>query len=87
MGVYLTRFTLQTIIELNSELLIDRSRIRDPYLRLLLTVIGEELAQGSAWVAVTKGPYSAGMQWGRPRALAGMGEFTSCAKRSISWSP
>lgn len=45
---------MNTIIDLNSELLVDRSRIRDPYLRLLLTAIGQELAKGSPWVAVNK---------------------------------
>jgi hypothetical protein len=45
---------MNTTIDLSSELLIDRSTIRDPYLRLLLTAIGEELARGSPWVAVNK---------------------------------
>jgi hypothetical protein len=45
---------MNTIIDLSSELLIDRSKIRNPYLRLLLTAIGEELARGSPWVAVNK---------------------------------
>jgi hypothetical protein len=45
---------MKTIIDLNSELLIDRSRVRDPYLRLLLTAIGQELVKGSSWVAVDK---------------------------------
>jgi hypothetical protein len=45
---------MDTIIDLSSELLVDRSRIQDPYLRLLLTAIGEELAIGSPWVAVNK---------------------------------
>jgi hypothetical protein len=45
---------VNTIIDLSSELLIDRSGIRDPYLRLLLTAIGQELARGSPWVAVNK---------------------------------
>lgn len=49
-----TEATVNPIIDLNSELLIDRSRIRDPYLRLLLTAIGQELARGSPWVAVNK---------------------------------
>ena len=43
---------MDTIIELSSELLIDRSRVTSPYLRLLLTAIGEELAEGSPWVAI-----------------------------------
>jgi hypothetical protein len=45
---------MTAIIDLSSELLIDRSRVRDPYLRLMLTAIGQELAKGSPWVAVPK---------------------------------
>ena len=45
---------MNTIIDLSSELLIDRSRVRNPYLRLLLTVLGQELVKGSPWVAVNK---------------------------------
>ena len=45
---------MNTIIDLNSEVLIDRSEIRDPYLRLLLTALGQELAKGSPWIAVNK---------------------------------
>jgi hypothetical protein len=45
---------MKTIIDLSSELLIDRSQVRNPHLRLLLTAIGEELATGSPWVAVNK---------------------------------
>ena len=45
---------MTTIIDLCSELLVDRSRVRDPHLRLLLTAIGQELARGSPWVAVSK---------------------------------
>lgn len=45
---------MKTIIDLSSEVLIDRSRIRDPYLRLLLAAIGKELVRGSTWVAVDK---------------------------------
>jgi hypothetical protein len=50
----LTEQAMNTIIDLNSELLIDRSTIRNPYLRLLLTAMGEELVRGSPWVAVSK---------------------------------
>jgi hypothetical protein len=46
--------TMHAIIDLNTELLVDRSRIGNPYLRLLLTAIGQELAKGSPWVAVNK---------------------------------
>jgi hypothetical protein len=45
---------MKAIFDLSSELLIDRSRIRDPYLRLLLTAIGAELAKDSAWIVVDK---------------------------------
>jgi hypothetical protein len=45
---------MKTIIDLSSEVLIDRSRVRDPYLRLLLAAIGQELARGSPWVAIDK---------------------------------
>jgi hypothetical protein len=42
------------IINLGPEVVIDRSRIRDPYVRLLLAAVGEPLAAGSPWVAVNK---------------------------------
>jgi hypothetical protein len=45
---------MSTIIDLNSEVLIDRSRVRNPYLRLLLTALSHELVKGSAWVALDK---------------------------------
>ena len=45
---------MHAIIDLCSELLVDRSRIRNAYLRLMLTAIGHELARGSPWVAVNK---------------------------------
>jgi hypothetical protein len=45
---------MSTIIDLSSEFLVDRSRIQDPYLRLLLTAIGQEVIKGSRWVAVNK---------------------------------
>ena len=45
---------MNTIIDLSSEVLIDRSRIFDPYLRLLLAALGQELARGSPWVALNK---------------------------------
>jgi hypothetical protein len=45
---------MKPIINLNSELLFDRSRIRNPYLRLILTALGQELAVGSPWVAISK---------------------------------
>ena len=45
---------MNAIIDPDSELLIDRSGIRDPYLRLMLTAIGQELVRGSPWIAVKK---------------------------------
>jgi hypothetical protein len=44
---------MKSIIDLGSELLFDRSRV-SPYLRLLVTAIGHELARGSPWVSVNK---------------------------------
>ena len=45
---------MNRIIDLKSEVLIDRSRVRNPYVQLLLAALGQELAKGSAWVAVNK---------------------------------
>jgi hypothetical protein len=45
---------MDTIIDLGSEWLVDRSRLATPQLRFLLTAIGQRLAQGSPWVAVNK---------------------------------
>ena len=45
---------MSAIIDLKSELLIDRSRIGNPHLKLLLAVLGRELVKGSAWVAINK---------------------------------
>jgi hypothetical protein len=42
------------IIDLSSEILVDLSKVHEPHLRLLLKAIGQELAAGSAWVAVGK---------------------------------
>jgi hypothetical protein len=46
--------TANAIIDLGSELLIDRSRVRAPQIQLLLAAIGQPVAQHSAWVAVNK---------------------------------
>lgn len=45
---------MKSIIDLGSELLFDRSRVASPYLLLLVTGIGPELARGSPWVSVNK---------------------------------
>ena len=44
---------MKSIIDFGSELLFDRSRV-SPYVRLLVTAIGHELARGSPWVSVNK---------------------------------
>ena len=45
---------MNAIIDLSSELLVDRSQVRDAYLRLLLAALGQELVKGSSWVVVNK---------------------------------
>ena len=45
---------MTTIIDLSSEVLIDRSYVREPYVRLLLSALGQEVAKGSPWIALDK---------------------------------
>jgi hypothetical protein len=45
---------MNAIIDLQSEILVDRSQVRDPHLRLLLAALGCELARDSAWVVVSE---------------------------------
>jgi hypothetical protein len=45
---------MNAIIELESELLIDRSQIRDPLFRLLLAAVGRPIVSGAAWFVVDK---------------------------------
>jgi hypothetical protein len=45
---------MTAIIELNSEFIVDGSRVRNPYLRLLLAAVGQKLAIDSPWVAIDK---------------------------------
>jgi hypothetical protein len=45
---------VNSVIELGSELLLDESRIRNPYLRLLIAAVGERVVSMSPWVAVDK---------------------------------
>jgi hypothetical protein len=45
---------IKSIIDLGSGMLFDRSRVASPYVRLLVTAIGQELARGSPWVSVNK---------------------------------
>ena len=45
---------MKSVIDFGSELLFDRSQVASPYVRLLVTAIGRELARGSPWVSVNK---------------------------------
>jgi hypothetical protein len=42
------------VIDLGTELLVDQTTIRDPYLRLLAVAIGQKLIAGSPWLAIDK---------------------------------
>jgi hypothetical protein len=53
-GNSIPEVVMYPIISFKSEWIIDRSLIHNPYLLVLLTVIGEEFVQGSPWVAVKK---------------------------------
>ena len=64
------------IIDLSLEMLVDRSQVRNPYLRLLLTAHGQELVRGSPWIAIEKtvaASYEPLLQLigGRPQRIAG----------------
>lgn len=45
---------MDPVVDLGSELLVDESAIRDPYLRLMLAAIGERVLTTSPWVALDK---------------------------------
>lgn len=45
---------MNTVIDLGSELLVDRSSACDPYLRLIVDALGKPVLDKSAWVAVSK---------------------------------
>jgi hypothetical protein len=45
---------MKGIIDLGTELLVDQSRIYDPYLRLLAAAIGQKVIRGSPWLAIDK---------------------------------
>jgi hypothetical protein len=46
--------TIMTTIDLGSELLIDRSTISDPYVRLAVASCGQAMVRGSQWMLVNK---------------------------------
>lgn len=45
---------MTTIIDLSFEVLIDRSQVREPYVRLLLSALGQKLVKGSPWILLDK---------------------------------
>jgi len=45
---------MTTIIDLSSEVLIDRSQVRDPHVRLLLAALGQLVVKGSPWIVLDK---------------------------------
>jgi hypothetical protein len=45
---------MMTTIDLGTELLIDRSTISDPYVRLAVASCGQAMVRGSQWVLVDK---------------------------------
>jgi len=45
---------MNTIIDAGSELLIDRSTVQDPFLRLIVVALGQAVVDGSPWVAINK---------------------------------
>jgi hypothetical protein len=49
-----TEPNMTTIVDLSSEVLIDRSQVREPYVRLLLAAFGQELVKGSRWIVIHK---------------------------------
>jgi hypothetical protein len=53
-AVSTTEPNMTAIIDLNSEVLIDRSKVRDPYVCLLLSALGQQLVKGSPWVVLDK---------------------------------
>jgi hypothetical protein len=50
----LTEATMNTIIDTGSELLIDRSTLDDPFLRLIVAALGRSFVKDSPWVTVNK---------------------------------
>jgi hypothetical protein len=45
---------METILDLGTELLVDRSQLQDPFLRLIVAALGKTICNGSAWVAIDK---------------------------------
>jgi hypothetical protein len=45
---------MYAVIDLGTEVLLDRSTVTNPYVLLLASALGQTLAQGSPWVALDK---------------------------------
>jgi hypothetical protein len=45
---------MNIVIDLGTEVLLDRSAVTNPYVLLLTSALGQPLAQGSPWVALDK---------------------------------
>jgi hypothetical protein len=45
---------MSPVIDLSSELLINRLAVREPFVRLLLASLGREVAKGSPWIVLDK---------------------------------
>jgi hypothetical protein len=45
---------MDTIVDFGTELLVDRTRVSVPQLKLLLTAIGRPLVRGSAWISIDR---------------------------------
>jgi hypothetical protein len=58
---------MNAILDLGSELLIDRSQIREPLFRLLLAAVGEPMVSGAAWLVVDKKIASVYLLLGNPQ--------------------
>ena len=50
---------MTTIIDLSSEVLIDRSQVRESYVRLLVAALDRQLVKGSPWIVLDKSVASA----------------------------
>jgi hypothetical protein len=46
--------TVESVIDLGTEFLVDISSVGDPYVRLAICACGQSLVAGSPWIAVNK---------------------------------
>jgi hypothetical protein len=45
---------MDAIVDFGTELLIDRTRVNAPQLKLLLSAVGRPLVRGSAWLSIDR---------------------------------